>query len=211
MLRRAYIEIAAFLLYLSIVIINKTLRITIIGTENYYELKKQNKNIVFIFWHQATFIPLYHYRKRDACILTMSSVRGEVLARAGERMGYVVTRLDKEDDAKNFREMIKCVKEGRDSNIAVDGPEGPIYKMKPGAVFLAKKLGRAILPIASYAKPGWLMSWRWDKYLIPLPFSKALIIIGDPIDPANHKIGETTKKCEETHNNLTERAKIIMK
>jgi len=205
-IKKIYIEFAAFCFYLFIMVINKTLRLKIIGADKFYSLNNAGKNIVFVFWHQATFIPLYHYRNRKACLLTMKSVKGEVLARMCERLGYQVTRLATEDDAKGFRQMLNLIKEGYDSNLAVDGPDGPIFKMKPGAIFLAKKLGNPILPVVAAARPAWTLFWRWDKYFVPWPFAKALILFGDPIDPTTGSIEELRERCEKALRDLNHRA-----
>lgn len=178
---KCYIEFAAFCFYLLIIAINKTLRIKVSGADKFYALKAAGRKMVFIFWHQATFIPLYHYRNQKACLLTMKSIKGEVLARTCERLGYQVTRLESEDDSKGFRQMLNLAKQGYDCNIAVDGPNGPIYKMKPGALFLAQKLGWPVLPVAVAVHPRWGIPWRWDKYLIPWPFARAVILFGDPV------------------------------
>ena len=206
MIRKVYVEIVSFLFYLLILAVNKTLRLTIIGAENYYSLKATDEKIVFAFWHQATFIPLFHYKNSKACLLTMKSVKGEVLARVCERMGYQVTRLETEDDANGFRKMINLAKQGFDCNLAVDGPEGPIFEVKPGAIFLAKKLGRPILPIAAMAKPRFVLSFRWDKYFIPFPFSRGVLILGKPILTSGKKISELQAEVKNQLNALTSQA-----
>ena len=204
--RKCYVELAAFFFYLFIVLINRSLRLKIIGAENFYNLKAASREIVFIFWHQATFIPLYHYRQRQACILTMNSVRGEVLARAAQRLNYQVILLEGEADSKGLRQLIKLARQGHDCNLAVDGPLGPAYKIKPGALFLAQKLDRPILPTVAAARPGWNIPWRWDKYLIPWPFARAVLILGEPIYPQQLSLEELSEKCEQALTKLNHQA-----
>lgn len=205
-----YVEIAAFLFYSFIILANKSLRIKIVGAEYYYSLKEERKKIVFIFWHQSSFIPIFHYRGRKACILTMKSVPGRVLARTAQWLGYQVVQLEDENDHLGFRQMIEKVRQGADCNLAVDGPLGPIFQMKPGAAYLAKKLGNTILPIAVYSPKRMPLSWRWDKYFIPFPFSRAILLLGEPIDSAGLGIEELRKKCEEALLCLNEAAKRLI-
>jgi len=206
MLVNIYIKIAGFFLYWLILLVNKTLRLTIIGADNYYSLKDAKKNIVFVFWHQASFIPLYHYRNRGACIMTMTSLRGQVLAQTAKMFGYRVVQMEQEADPAGLRKLFKMVLKGSDCNIAVDGPLGPLHKAKPGAFFLAQKLKKPILPVASAAKSKLVLKTRWDKYFIPLPFSRAVLILGQPIDPTAGSVEQITADCERKLYDLTRNA-----
>jgi len=210
LLVKIYIKIASILFYWLLVAINKTLRVTIIGSENYYKLEKEGKKIVFVFWHQASFVPIYTYRNRKACILTIGHLKGEILARAAEYLGYQAIRLKKESDRQGTLEFFKKVQTGFDCNIAVDGPEGPIFKMKPGAVYIAAKLGNPILPIAIAARPKITLFWRWDKYFIPLPFAKVVFMIGSPIDASEEKLEIVLSKCETALINLNREANLLI-
>ncbi len=62
--------------------------------------------------------------------------------------------------------------------ITVDGPMGPRHKAKDGAFLLAQKANAKIMPVRlnmenSYAFPS------WDKFQIPLPFSKVEVFFGE--------------------------------
>lgn len=195
-LLKIYVQIIGFLFYGLIVLVNKTLRLEIIGADNYYNLHNSGQKIVFVFWHQASFIPIYHYRHQGACILTMTSLRGQILAQAARLLGYQVVLMAKEDDPKSLRQLYKLALAGHDCNLAVDGPLGPRHKVKPGALFLAQKLKRAILPITAAAKPCLTFTKRWDRYFLPLPFSRAVLILGGPIY-AEGELEVMRDKCEQ--------------
>ena len=80
------------------------------------------------------------------------------------------------------------VKEDISPVITPDGPKGPRFKFKPGAILLAQMSGRPILPMAYAASRAWRI--KWDRFVIPVPFSRIAIAIGPPryvpraIDPA---------------------------
>jgi len=59
-----------------------------------------------------------------------------------------------------------------------DGPRGPRFRFKPGALLLAQMSGRPILPMSYAASRAWLI--KWDKFVIPMPFSRIAIAIGPP-------------------------------
>jgi lysophospholipid acyltransferase (LPLAT)-like uncharacterized protein len=60
-----------------------------------------------------------------------------------------------------------------------DGPRGPRFKFKPGGLLLAQMSGRPILPMAYAASSAWLV--KWDKFVIPKPFARIVIIVGEPV------------------------------
>ena len=62
--------------------------------------------------------------------------------------------------------------------ITPDGPRGPRFKFKPGAILLAQMSGRPMLPMAYAASRAWLI--KWDKFVIPVPFARIVIAIGPP-------------------------------
>jgi lysophospholipid acyltransferase (LPLAT)-like uncharacterized protein len=62
--------------------------------------------------------------------------------------------------------------------VTPDGPKGPRFKFKPGAILLAQMSGRPMLPMAYAASRAWLI--QWDKFVIPVPFARISIAIGKP-------------------------------
>ena len=61
-----------------------------------------------------------------------------------------------------------------------DGPAGPIKKLKPGVLIMAKETGVPIIPITMDASSKLVMD-TWDKKKQPLPFSKIRIEYHEPI------------------------------
>jgi lysophospholipid acyltransferase (LPLAT)-like uncharacterized protein len=195
-----YIHITAALLYASMIIISKTLRVEIKGKEYFDELKKDNKNIIFAVWHQATFVMFNLYRRKDTAILVTSEVRGQVLGKAAERMGYKALPIHFEKKitmARSTARLLKYIKKSHDAVIAVDGPMGPIFEVKPGIIFLSQKSNVPIMPIGVNIPHKITLSWRWDKYFIPLPFSKVTINVGAPVNPQEASEEKIKKDLEK--------------
>jgi lysophospholipid acyltransferase (LPLAT)-like uncharacterized protein len=87
------------------------------------------------------------------------------------------------------------VKEGISPGITPDGPRGPRFKFKPGAIFCAQISRKAVVPIAYAAKPAWLLK-TWDKFVIPAPFAKVSIAIGEPYFPPKKLSDEEMAEAE---------------
>ena len=77
-------------------------------------------------------------------------------------------------------ELTTWAKRGYDLAITPDGPRGPCYVVQNGTMSIAQVTGLPILP-ASYH-----LSWKirprsWDRFQIPLPFSRCEVRLGKPI------------------------------
>ncbi len=62
-----------------------------------------------------------------------------------------------------------------------DGPRGPVYKAKPGAVKLAQLTGYSIGIFYAHPEKAWLLR-SWDRFLIPKPFSRVAISWGRNVE-----------------------------
>jgi lysophospholipid acyltransferase (LPLAT)-like uncharacterized protein len=76
--------------------------------------------------------------------------------------------------------MVRLMRAGSPTAFTIDGPKGPRYVAKMGAVLLAKKTGQPILPFTINARRFWEAK-SWDRFQLPLPFTKARVVIAPPI------------------------------
>ena len=72
-----------------------------------------------------------------------------------------------------------CSPPGRDVVITPDGPRGPAYELGPGIIFLAQKTGAPVMPMNMEYSSCWRVK-SWDRFIIPRPFSKVRVIVGEP-------------------------------
>jgi len=113
----------------------------------------------------------------------MSSISrdGQLQANVLKKFGYgIAYGSSKSSPVRALVGAIQKMRDGWDIALTVDGPTGPIYKVKPGALFLAKKLDAVIIPLTFTAKPSLILR-SWDKYMLPKLFGKAVLICGNPI------------------------------
>ena len=93
--------------------------------------------------------------------------------------GHVIRGSSSHTGARALRDYYQAlVKEDISPVITPDGPRGPRFKFKPGAILLAQMSGRPMLPMAYAASRAWLI--KWDRFVIPVPFSRVAIAIGPP-------------------------------
>ncbi len=112
--------------------------------------------------------------------LISPSVDGELGAMMVRRVGGDVIRgSSTASGARALRDYYEAlVKEGVSPVITPDGPRGPRFEFKPGAILLSQMSGRPILPMAYAASRAWLI--KWDKFVVPFPFSRIVIAVGAP-------------------------------
>ncbi len=167
--------------YWVIRIIGSTLRWEVQDWHNLEAVRAAGKNLILAFWHGRIFMATYYFRDRGIVVMTSQNRDGEYIARVIQRFGYGVTRGSSTRGSHGATvATLNALKDGRDVGITMDGPRGPRYVAKPGAVYLARKSGSPVIPFSASVDKKWVMR-SWDHFQIPKPFSRAIVLIGDPI------------------------------
>ncbi|MCX7713528.1 MAG: lysophospholipid acyltransferase family protein [Chthoniobacterales bacterium] len=130
------------------------------------------------FWHNRilaitpAFLRFYPPNRKGLSVLTSPSRDGEILAQVAARFGMNAIRgSSSKRGAIALRECLSHLRLGRDIAITPDGPRGPRYVLNPGIILLSSQTSIPILPIhANFSCAIRLKTW--DKFYIPLPFSK---------------------------------------
>lgn len=159
--------------------------VRVVGVENLEAALAKAPSLVPCYWHQhqllcANFLLQQRSRGLSVGWLISPSVDGELGARMVRRLGGGVIRgSSSHTGARSLRDYYQAlVKENLSPVITPDGPKGPRFKFKPGAILLAQMSGRPMLPLAYAASRAWLV--KWDKFVIPVPFSRVVIAVGAP-------------------------------
>ena len=155
------------------------------GAHHLDEALAKAPSLVPCYWHQHQLYCgkfLVEQRSRGLTVgwLISPSVDGELGAMMVRRFGAAVIRgSSTHTGARALRDYYQAlVKDNVSPVITPDGPRGPRFKFKPGALLLAQMSGRPILPMAYAASRVWLI--KWDKFVIPVPFARVALAIGPP-------------------------------
>jgi lysophospholipid acyltransferase (LPLAT)-like uncharacterized protein len=82
--------------------------------------------------------------------------------------------------AQALLELTGWAERGYDLAITPDGPRGPCYVVQDGVTSLGQLTGLPIVPVS--CNLGWKIRVKsWDRFQIPLPFSRCEIIFAKPI------------------------------
>ncbi|MFN3834506.1 MAG: lysophospholipid acyltransferase family protein [Glycocaulis sp.] len=173
-------------------LVKSTTRWTVINDGPMRAIAAGGKGAIGAFWHGRLLmsIALWPPGTQPPAIIVSRSADGDVIARAAAHHGVAgirgssrKVRRDGSVDGKGamgaFRAMVRHVEEGGVMAITPDGPKGPRMRVQAGALRLAETTGAPLLAAS------WSTRWRivlksWDRFVLPLPFSRGVIIWSEP-------------------------------
>jgi hypothetical protein len=171
--------LGAALIYL----LGRSLRITWVGLERRDAVAGP---VVYAFWHARMLILAFTHRWRHIRIMISESRDGEYIARPVSRLGFVPIRgSSSRSGLRALVQMVQQAKAGHDCAVTPDGPRGPREAFQGGALGIAQRSGVPIVPIAAAAERCWRLN-SWDRFVIPKPFSRAVVVLGEPVDVPKH-------------------------
>jgi len=152
-----------------------------VGRHHLINLINKGKPFMFVLWHGRMLIPIYYHRNQGIVPMVSLHQDGEMIAQTVQRLGYRTVRGSSGRGGKKaFHDMVDALKQGNIGAILPDGPRGPRHQLKPGAIYIAQQSGAYLLPITFSAKSRVIFN-SWDKFMLPLPFSKNVLLYGAPI------------------------------
>src|SRR5882762_3036465 len=179
---RVMIRVADLVFFILIKTIGSTVKFTVAGWENWEAASAEGRLPIYTFWHNRVFLSTYFWRRRRIVVMTSRSFDGEYIARFIQRFGYGASRGSSTRGSTGaVVEMIRLMRAGCPAAFTIDGPKGPKYVAKMGAVLLAKKTGNPILPFTITADKFWEAKKSWDGFQVPKAFTRALVGIAAPI------------------------------
>ncbi|MGN0018938.1 MAG: lysophospholipid acyltransferase family protein [Candidatus Gastranaerophilaceae bacterium] len=150
----------------------------------------QNKKVIFAMWHsdECCIHGIPNEQRDKVGVLISKSVDGEIIARVVKKLGYSLIRGSQDKGTQNkggvkaTMEMIEWLNEDKNVAIMIDGPVGPLHRVKNGVIKVAKHTGAVIIPVVWYSPNlSFLKLPTWDKFKFPIWFTKIVNLYGDPI------------------------------
>ncbi|MGH7389232.1 MAG: lysophospholipid acyltransferase family protein [Candidatus Rokuibacteriota bacterium] len=144
--------------------------------------------VIYVVWHgRILMMPwasarlLRTHGARRVSVLASRSRDGEMVARYAARFGVAAVRgSSSRGGAGGLRALATAVRGGEDVALVPDGPRGPRRRLKEGVVVLAALTGAPVVPLAIAARPARRLA-SWDAFLVPLPFARCALVLGEPI------------------------------
>ncbi len=139
---------------------------------------------IVISWHNRivctpTIFPLHVRRK--TVLLSSRSRDGGYIASFLKALSYTTVRgSSSKGGLRAIVELRKYLENGYFAVVIPDGPRGPKYEVHKGVLWLAQKTSTPIIPMSLNTDSHWSLK-TWDETQIPKPFTKAELVIGEPV------------------------------
>ncbi len=178
-------------------------------------LKGGTQPVIFCIWHNRLALCLEVYRiylrqlgrRPRLAAMVSASKDGGLLVRVLELYNVQPARGSSSRRGRQaLLELLTWAERDYDLAITPDGPRGPCYVAQDGVISLAQISGLPIVPV-SY-ELGWKISVKsWDRFQIPLPFTRCIMRLGPPLavprDASDAQREELRAELERRLNALT--------
>lgn len=160
----------------------KTSRWEVIGDDIPRQYWHSGLPFILAFWHGRLLMMPYSWDKDRRIHMLISQHRdGQLIARTVAHFGIeTIAGSSTRGGSAALRAMLKALKAGDCIGITPDGPRGPRQRVSAGIINVARLSGVPIIP-ATYAAKRRILLGSWDRFLVPLPFSKGVFVWGRPI------------------------------
>jgi lysophospholipid acyltransferase (LPLAT)-like uncharacterized protein len=180
--RRMQVPVLGWVVWAFIRTLGPTLRFETIGLHHLDDIHARGHQAIGAFWHRCILAAVWRWRGRGVVVLNTTNFDGQWTRRVIERLGFGTAQgSSSRGGLRGLLELEKRLSEGRDVAFTIDGPRGPRYVAKPGAVMLAQKTGQPILVFHASLESAHTFTKSWDLFQIPKPFTRAVMIVAPPL------------------------------
>jgi lysophospholipid acyltransferase (LPLAT)-like uncharacterized protein len=141
--------------------------------------ERRDTPVAFVLWHNRLFLTPVFYRRyrgdRPIYGLVSASRDGAWLAAFFSVMGMRAVRGSSSQGAREAATaLVGVLRAGHDIGITPDGPRGPCYDFKPGALIVVRHSGATMLLVGGEFSSAWRLG-SWDGFYLPRPFSRVRV------------------------------------
>jgi lysophospholipid acyltransferase (LPLAT)-like uncharacterized protein len=159
--------------------------VRVVGDEHTAQALEKAPSLIPVYWHQhqlfcAKYLLEQQARGLKLGFLISPSVDGDIGVMVVSHFGgHSIRGSTTHTGARALRDYYDALtKLNISPSITPDGPRGPRFVFKPGAILLSQMSQRPILPMAYASSRATL--FHWDKFVLPWPFSRIVIAVGAP-------------------------------
>jgi len=158
----------------------RTVRFHTDGEDRVIATRAAGTPVLYVFWHGSLLPLVYHHREQGIVVLVSEHSDGEYIARILERYGFDTARGSSTRGAvKGLKSLIRAGRSGKDLGVTPDGPKGPRFEFKPGALLAARATGVAVVAIGVGVSRAWELN-SWDRFTVPKPLSAVHLHYSEP-------------------------------
>ncbi len=166
----------------------KTTRWSYIGLEHPEQLINNDTPFIAVFWHgRLAMLPFLWRWNKPVYMLLSEHGDGRFIAKLISHHNIKsIYGSSTRGGAQAALNCVRTLKQGNCMGITPDGPKGPRHEASEGLIHIARLSGAPIVP-ASYALKRHRFLKTWDRFLVPLPFTHGVFVVGEPVYVDNDK------------------------
>ncbi len=184
-LKRRLLWPATHILRRIVNVLGRSYRFRILHEERLRDLLEDPRPVVICCWHQQVLAAAYflhekvHKQGLEMVLMASHSRDGELVARFAKLLKMRVIRGSASRGGQGaIRSLHRALVRDRVSPLVIpDGPRGPIFECKPGAVLLSQFARVEILPLGFAASRSWHLG-SWDRMFVPKLRSRVTLSVG---------------------------------
>jgi lysophospholipid acyltransferase (LPLAT)-like uncharacterized protein len=158
-----------------------------VGNPQGVHLMRRGAPVLFAAWHCHLLFPLYYYAAHflaelsPPVLMASPSRDGEFIAQVARELGFIVcSGSRRKGGVQTLQRMAAYVRRGHSCGLVADGSRGPARVAQKGVIYLARETQVPILPLAVACRHK-ITFQTWDRFELPLPFSRLALLVGEPL------------------------------
>lgn len=175
-----------------------------IEPESMQQNMHDKKPFLLAHWHGDEIALIQLCRRYRIATMSSQSKDGQMMAVILKLLGAKTTAgSSSRGGASGLKGLIRLMRAGHSCSFAVDGPKGPLYKVKPGVFEISRLLDCPIYYCGVSVDRAIYFPKAWNKTFLPKPFAKIVIQWHGPLTP-------TTKDQDPRDPKLAEQLETLL-
>ncbi|MGO9622703.1 MAG: lysophospholipid acyltransferase family protein [Desulfobaccales bacterium] len=141
---------------------------------------------LYTTWHCHLLFPLFYVRHHEGqlsplVLMASPSRDGEFIAEVARGLGFAIcSGSRRKGGVQALQQMADYYRRGYSCGLIADGSRGPAQVVQNGPLYLARITNAPIVPLAVAASRQKTFQ-TWDRFVLPLPFSRLALLVGEPL------------------------------
>ena len=160
-----------------------------------------HESFIIALWHgELLFQPFIfqrYMRDKRLWVVISKHFDGQIISGVNRYFGIdTISGSSSKGGARALYHAIRKIEHRAYVAITPDGPRGPYHSVADGVVLLSQKTKAPIVVSRVFFSNAWELK-SWDRFKIPKPFSRILLVFGDPFWVESLEISEAKALVKE--------------
>ncbi len=152
--------------------LSATWRVRLYEPPEMQEMLANNSSFILAHFHGDELALIHLARRYRIATIASQSKDGELMSKVLHLLGARTSRgSSTRGGVQALKGLISLVKDGGNCSFAVDGPKGPLHKVKPGVFEFSRLLKLPIIAGGVQCDRAWHFPRSWNKTFLPKPFA----------------------------------------